>query len=118
MIGSATKCKYPVCCLSDLDKGNGDSGAGYWGDYTCDLPPWTLDTTLAHIKRTHTDITLVLLTGDLPAHDVWLQSQQYNLDTIKIVASALKKYFPNIPVLPAIGNHEGFPVNMFPGLSN
>jgi len=27
-----------------------------------------------------------------------------------------RKYFPHIPVLPAIGNHESFPVNMFPAL--
>ena len=58
---------------------------------------------------------MIILTGDLPAHDIWLQTQDYNLGTIKIVADALKKYFPGIPVLPAIGNHEGYPVNMFPG---
>ena len=57
----------------------------------------------------------VYVAGDLPAHDVWLQSEDSNLHVIQVVAAALRKYFPNIPVLPAIGNHEAFPVNMFPG---
>ena len=32
----------------------------------------------------------------------------------QVVADSLKKHFPNVPVLPSIGNHESFPVNMFP----
>ena len=126
-------CDYPLCCTADLDTSDpGDPGAGHWGAYTCDTPPWTLDTSLAHIKvgcsvmlsdclivhspqATQPDLDMIILTGDLPAHDIWLQTQDYNLGTIKIVADSLRKYFPHIPVLPAIGNHEGYPVNMFPG---
>ena len=74
-----------------------------------------MDATLATIQKNHPDIDLILLTGDIPAHDVWQQSKEYNLYTIEVVAKAFEKYFPNIPVLPAVGNHEGFPVNMFPG---
>lgn len=115
-IGSPTKCDYPLCCLSFLNRtDSADGGAKYWGDYACDLPPWSLDSTLANIKTNHPDIDMILLTGDFPAHDVWLQSQNYNLETIQIVSSSLRKYFPNTPVLPSVGNHESYPVNMFPG---
>ena len=107
-----------MCCTDNLDHGDGDPGAGYWGAYACDTPTWTLDATLANIKKSHPDIDLILLTGDIPAHDIWQQSQEYNLYTIEVVAKAFEKYFPNIPVLPAVGNHESFPVNMFPGEVN
>ena len=49
-----------------------------------------------------------------------LQRQNTNIPKIltkssfKVVADSLKKHFPNVPVLPSIGNHESFPVNMFP----
>ena len=115
-MGSAVDCKYPICCLSSLPSiSHSGAGAQYWGDYHCDLPPWTLDATLRHIKLHHQDLDYIILTGDLPAHDVWLQTESDNIHSIQVVAAALQKYFPDIPVLPAIGNHESFPVNMFPG---
>ena len=114
-VGAASQCDYPICCMNHLDQVSDDEGAGYWGDYSCDLPPWTLDETLSHIRTNHPDLDMIILTGDLPAHDVWLQNQNYNLENIAVVASSLRKYFPHIPVLPAVGNHESYPVNMFPG---
>ena len=49
--GSPTECDFPLCCSADLEASNpSDPGAGYWGAYSCDTPPWTLETTLAHIK--------------------------------------------------------------------
>ena len=113
-VGSGADCQYPICCLSDLPL-TSHRTAGYWGDHSCDLPPWTLDATLRHIKLSHHQLDYIILTGDLPAHDVWRQSERNNVESIQVAASALRKYFPDIPVLPAIGNHESFPVNMFPG---
>ena len=118
--GSPAECDYPLCCSPGQARAGAGAGAGAgrWGEYTCDTPPWTLEATLAHIRDTQPDLDLVLVTGDLPAHDIWRQSRASNLHTIRIVAEALHKYFPDTPVLPAIGNHEGFPVNMFPGLTS
>ena len=49
--GSPSECDYPLCCTAGLEASDpGDPGAGHWGSYSCDTPPWTLDTTLAHIK--------------------------------------------------------------------
>lgn len=33
---------------------------------------------------------------------------------LREMAATMKKNFPNIPIFPAIGNHEGSPVNSFP----
>ena len=38
-------------------------GARKWGEYTCDLPPWTLDQMLGDIAARHPDIAWVIVTG-------------------------------------------------------
>ena len=49
--GSPTECDFPLCCSADLEASDpSDPGAGHWGAYSCDTPPWTLESTLAHIK--------------------------------------------------------------------
>ena len=114
-IGSLAKCNLPSCCsASNGFPSNKKDAAGYFGDYKCDLPPWALDHMLADIRARHKDIDYVLITGDFPAHDIWRQNRTRNLESIRLVASVMKKHFGDIPVLPAIGNHESFPVNMFP----
>ena len=94
------------------------------------------------IAERHRDIDYIFLTGDFPAHDIWRQSRRDNLASSKIVVDIVRKYFPgnrqnvavfsvgssfiisrpsffptDTPTFPAIGNHESFPVNMFPGPS-
>lgn len=74
----------------------------------------------------------VVMTGDLPPHNVWNQTHQSNLDYSMYISNVLLDTFDslNIPVYPAIGyifsfsnkvffnqkirNHEGAPVNDFP----
>ena len=118
--GAPVNCDYPLCCQPDLttnqtvEGGGAGRGARRWGEYTCDLPPWTLEASLAAIARSHPAIDYIILTGDLPAHDIWRQSKAANTEITQVVAAALHKHFPDTPVLPAIGNHESFPVNLFP----
>ena len=52
-----------------------------------------------------------MFTGDFPAHDVWLQSRENNIEHGKVATDLVKKYFPDSIVLPNIGNHEPFPIN-------
>ena len=94
-VGAPVHCRYPICCLPGLPstERETDPGAEYWGEYTCDLPPWTLDATLKHIAASQPQLDYVLLTGDLPAHDVWLQSQTNNVHSIQVVAAALRQVF-------------------------
>ena len=68
---------------------------------------------LEHIKEQHgSSLEYIMITGDYPAHDVWLQSRQHNLDTAKAVLQPLAQIFPETQVFPSLGNHEPFPCNM------
>lgn len=78
------------------------------------MPLNTLELLLAHAQKNHPEIKYIFLTGDYPAHDVWRQDRQHNLAAAKAIVQAVTNRFPNTQVFPAIGNHEIFPVNMFP----
>ena len=48
----------------------------------------------------------------MPPHDVWRQSKENQVDMIKKSVDQLTKYLnESILIYPALGNHEGFPVN-------
>ncbi|PAV78235.1 hypothetical protein WR25_10339 isoform C [Diploscapter pachys] len=101
--GLEADCDTSQCCrLQDIpDEVSADGAAtqgikrpaGYWGMWgKCDSPYWLFTNMLDHIVKTNGKLDYVVVTGDLAAHDVCA--------------------FPDIPVLFAIGNHEGLPVDM------
>ncbi|XP_014677715.1 PREDICTED: sphingomyelin phosphodiesterase-like [Priapulus caudatus] len=91
----------------------GSEGAGKWGDYrNCDLPMWTLQNALEHISK-HEKFDYIMWTGDQPPHDVWMQTHESQLAIIRNVTELMLQYFPGKPFLPALGNHEGNPMNSF-----
>jgi sphingomyelin phosphodiesterase len=113
-VGNNAECDLPMCCGNTSGIApNPDSAAGYWGSYLCDVPQWTFKHILEHIKEAHDDeLDYIMLTGDFPAHDVWLQSKEHNLATAKTVMDYVKEVFPDTQVFPSLGNHEPFPCNM------
>lgn len=45
----------------DYFVGNTSSNkAGYWGDYACDLPLWTLENLLQHLASKSDDVSIIL----------------------------------------------------------
>ncbi|XP_018912872.1 sphingomyelin phosphodiesterase isoform X2 [Bemisia tabaci] len=114
--GSNAECKEPLCCrLTNGPALTPSARAGRWGDYRkCDTPKRTVDHMLQHISTTHPDVDYILWTGDLPAHDVWNQTREENLMILKETVAQMVKFFPGIPIFPALGNHEATPVNSFP----
>merc|ERR1711936_72872 len=94
--------------------GDDETAAGVWGDYQCDLPVNTFQEMVRHIAEVHTDLDYIIYTGDSPAHDIWLQTKERNLEHQKVVLNTIDQYLPGIPVYLTLGNHEGFPVNSFP----
>lgn len=102
--GSNSNCGLPVCCR------NGTGNAGRWGDYNCDLPVNTLEA-LLQSASSH-DVDFIVWTGDNVPHDIWMQSQEYQVKYIKTATDLIKKYF-DVPVYPTLGNHGSFPVNVF-----
>ena len=113
--GSPVDCGLPCCCLAETGLAeDGEDAAGFWGDYSCDLPSYTFEDMVKHLAEAHTDLDYVIYTGDSPAHDVWLQTTDKNLEHQVFVLNTIDEYLPGIPVYLTLGNHEGFPVNSFP----
>ena len=103
--GTVTDCDEPVCCRQ------GTGNAGVWGDYNCDLPIKTFEAALQQLQTYSPDF--IIITGDMPPHDIWNQSDSYNMGYQSIASALLKQYFPTTPVYAIYGNHACFPVNQF-----
>ena len=68
---------------------------------------------LDHIKNT-VNPDLIVWTGDSNSHSVWNSTQQETISVITLISTLMKDYFNfTIPIYPAIGNHEFFPVDEF-----
>lgn len=103
-------CGYPLCCREAF--GSGD--AGFWGMYNCDTPPHTLVNMLQFWNHSLTPLPdFVVYTGDNPPHDVWEQSRGENLNVSRFLFDSMQEQVPGLLVLPAVGNHEPFPVDEF-----
>ena len=115
--GSSTQCGLDLCCRDAWTvPGNTSGVAGLFGDYQCDSPDVLVRSVLDFLNATLTPRPdFILYTGDDPAHDIWHQNRSTNLAAIAWVSAALLRYFPDIPVLSAVGNHEAAPVNQFGG---
>jgi len=113
--GSNANCQDPLCCRATSGSVKTPSdAAGYWGDYrNCDIPWKTVENTVAHMSKQHSDVDYIVWTGDLVPHDVWLLNKTENLYELGRLTTLFDKYFPGIPVYPTLGNHETRPVNVF-----
>lgn len=58
-------------------------------------------------------IDAIVWTGDNTAHDIWRQSEEYNANFTRVISDRIHDVLPKAVVLPAIGNHECFPVNIY-----
>ncbi|KAI9297579.1 sphingomyelin phosphodiesterase [Neoconidiobolus thromboides FSU 785] len=119
--GAEADCKAPICCQK-YSRNKGEKikrAASQWGDYNCDIPQRLFESMLKFITNDLTPIDVVLFTGDIPAHDVWNQSSITASQVERSTFDLLKKAFDHlsIPVIPAIGNHEQVPANLFPSTS-
>ncbi|KAA0186014.1 hypothetical protein HAZT_HAZT006898 [Hyalella azteca] len=87
--------------------------AGRWGAFgRCDLPLRSIDRILEAGADLQPD--LVYITGDLPPHDVWVQTKDSVRRINALTAERIKVAFPNTPVVMTVGNHETSPINSFP----
>ncbi|XP_059401558.1 sphingomyelin phosphodiesterase-like [Carassius carassius] len=114
--GSLVDCKMPLCCRNESGRASWKhTGAGYWGTYgDCDLPLRTVENLLQNIARSG-PWDWVYWTGDIPAHNVWSQTRAQQLNELVTITRLIHKHLgPDVPVYPAVGNHESTPVNSFP----
>ncbi|XP_033105480.1 sphingomyelin phosphodiesterase-like [Anneissia japonica] len=113
--GSNAECGEPLCCRdNDGPPAEGVAGAGLWGDYRyCDTPKWLIINLLEHLSKNE-KFDAIYLTGDLPAHNVWNQTREDEIEILNEITAMLLKYFPKTRIFPSVGNHESAPVNSFP----
>ena len=96
--GSPVNCGLPCCCMESTGLAeDGEQAAGEWGDYTCDIPLQTLEAMMTTVSW-EVDMDYIIYTGDSPAHDVWLQSKDKNLENERTVLDLLESSFPGVPV--------------------
>ncbi|KRT82259.1 Calcineurin-like phosphoesterase, partial [Oryctes borbonicus] len=112
--GSLAACGLPVCCTANTVPTNPEDAAGFWGDYRdCDSPLHAIDDALDHIATQHRDLDFVYYTGDIINHRGWGTSFSSNTEDMTLILDRLDAAFPNVPVYPALGNHEPHPLNVF-----
>ncbi|ODM95237.1 Sphingomyelin phosphodiesterase [Orchesella cincta] len=114
--GTAAECENDVLCCQERFgyPEEGEVGAGYYGDNRkCDAPLSMLHLALGHIRKEHTDIDLIYMTGDLVPHNIWYTDEEENKEIIRLVSKIMYEYFPNTKLIPCLGNHEAHPVNLY-----
>ncbi|KAF9362054.1 Sphingomyelin phosphodiesterase [Mortierella sp. NVP85] len=108
--GSEGDCGRPTCCRKYSDSpATPKRAAASWGDYGCDTPVKLTQDLLKYIP-TVAKINFSIMTGDVPAHDVWLQTQK-TVDPIHQHAYSAMGTLP-AKVYPAVGNHDMGPSNL------
>ena len=124
--GTWTECGLPSCCRPDpysgRDKMTQNTTAGLYGDYNCDGPVSLLESLARDIAAQNAASPMkgLVITGDIVDHKVWDQSRAGNTQSVITQSDILAKGLPpvaTLPVFPALGNHEGFPVSTFDTLS-
>jgi len=65
LVGSPTECGLPCCCMESTGlAAPGEAGAGFWGDYNCDLPSRTFTAMVEQIAKTEAgNIDYIIYTG-------------------------------------------------------
>ncbi|KAF8932259.1 Metallo-dependent phosphatase-like protein [Dissophora ornata] len=111
--GSEGACNKPLCCRKYADSpATPTRAASSWGDYSCDSPV-KLGQDLLKYVPTVSNVNFTILTGDVPPHDVWLETQASVLpqetNAYSVMAAGLSS-----KIYPTVGNHEAGPVNLFP----
>lgn len=102
--GSVNTCDDIICCHSDNGMAeNATVAAGFYGDYKCDPPIVLLDQTVKYIKQNHPDIKLLLVTGDMSAHNEWSKSIQSNNYITGLVREKLSLL--GVDIVFALGNN-------------
>ncbi|XP_076273221.1 sphingomyelin phosphodiesterase-like [Rhynchophorus ferrugineus] len=112
--GKLKDCDEPLCCQYDQPDGDPDAGTacGYWSEYEkADTSEALTDETIR--KAAEFEFDYVYFTGDAVAHRVWETSIENNSESMKSLFRKMKRAFKNIPIYPALGNHEPSPLNEY-----
>lgn len=113
---SAKRCKDPAGCCSAVHgmPAEKEKQAGYWGTPKayCDMPEYFYNATLKHLREaTAADRPdFIVLLGDNVGHQYFRQDGSAVSNATAVVLQEMKRVFPDVPVIPVLGNHECHPV--------
>jgi sphingomyelin phosphodiesterase len=110
---SNAKCRDAICCRDGAKQyKNVETESGFWGSYgECDIPARTFELMLTDMMQKYGHQTdFAIWTGDIPAHDIWMQNENYQLSQIDYAVKKVMEKIP-FPVMPTLGNHESYPVD-------
>ncbi|XP_042885095.1 acid sphingomyelinase-like phosphodiesterase 3b isoform X2 [Penaeus japonicus] len=104
---------------SQAAEGGSATKPGAFGSYECDAPFKLVKSAVDAMKRIHPNPDFIMWTGDDTAHvDDKFFSTQKVVDIISNITDTLKSSFPDIDVLPVLGNHDYYPKNQVPATEN
>jgi len=114
---TAINCGLPQCCRSEYNKtlkGQPVAMSQKYGSLGCDTPNATWMSLLDLAVEIHLEhpYQFILMTGDVPSHDIWNQTHARNLEVITKVLNDLAQRFPQVPTYYVFGNHDNFPINL------
>ncbi|XP_077443895.1 cyclic GMP-AMP phosphodiesterase SMPDL3A [Stigmatopora argus] len=104
-------------CFSS--KGEPASRAGPFGDFLCDSPYSLIQSAFEHMSTLVKPNDFIIWTGDSPPHvPVSELSTAMVIQVMSNMTQSIRKYFPNVTVLPAVGNHDYWPQDQMPTSTN
>ncbi|KAF9189924.1 hypothetical protein BGZ51_009136 [Haplosporangium sp. Z 767] len=113
VVGAEGDCNRPLCCRKYSDSPlNPKRPASTWGDYKCDSPIKLGADMLKFVPKV-ANISFSILTGDVPPHDIWLQTKESVVIAEEVAYNTMQEGLTT-KVYPTVGNHETGPVNLFP----
>ncbi|KAG9283069.1 acid sphingomyelinase-like phosphodiesterase 3a [Astyanax mexicanus] len=104
-------------CFSS--KGFPVKNPGLFGDFLCDSPYQLILSAFSHMKHVEQQPEFIIWTGDSPPH---VPPEELSTDAVISVTSnmthTIRQFFPQLPVYPALGNHDYWPQDQLPAKTN
>ncbi|XP_062857098.1 acid sphingomyelinase-like phosphodiesterase 3a [Trichomycterus rosablanca] len=104
-------------CFSS--KGFPAKDPGLFGDFMCDSPYQLILSAFNYMKHVDQEPEFIIWTGDNPPH---VPADKLSTDTVINIISnmthTIRQFFPQLPVYPALGNHDYWPQDQLPVKNN
>ncbi|RXN03407.1 acid sphingomyelinase-like phosphodiesterase 3a [Labeo rohita] len=92
---------------------------GVFGDFLCDSPYQLILSAFTYMKQADLQPEFIIWTGDSPPH---VPKEELSTDVvINVIANmthTIRQFFPQLPVYPALGNHDYWPQDQLPTSAN
>ena len=84
-----------------------------WGSYTCDTPIDLLNSTFEELRHIvpPEQLDFIINTGDNADHHIITQNFRKNIQANRIVQQIISLWYPEVPIINVIGNHDTFPID-------